>query len=377
MGNHLLNATFGSTEQCIRTIESLDAELYRLRQENGQLWKFIIQTGHYQTFLDNLEVDDAQRRIVQEYDNEHALELDSLLEESLARPDCAANALELETFIENANVRASMESNSDDNIDSSLAPFNCTQPSLTSSPQSEHTVWDEVEPEADNYGKGRNVSVSVVNPEDREQLERAQRLREIAQNAQIRIDEEQRKKRIYRQHGNHEDVSKCSDRIKTLREFQKACNDQAGKILFTILNPHYYRPSMGNSYSTTWHHSTPAQNLDVIDLHHLSVKEAICFAKEHIALCRIEKVQSTVLICGQGKHSEGGISRLKPALQEALSLIPGLKINEYEWNLGRLVVHILDDDLLSSVIRVIAPEPAIVAMRRMVVDNGRQDNSDA
>ncbi|KAF8556379.1 DUF1771-domain-containing protein [Imleria badia] len=55
-----------------------------------------------------------------------------------------------------------------------------------------------------------------------------------------------------------------------------------------------------------------------VDLHGLYVKEAIAYSQQAIADAGRRGDSEIRLIVGQGNHSEGGVSRLKPAIQESM-----------------------------------------------------------
>jgi len=57
-----------------------------------------------------------------------------------------------------------------------------------------------------------------------------------------------------------------------------------------------------------------------VDLHGLYVKEAITYSEKAITNARRKGDNEIRLIVGQGNHSEGGVSRLKPAIQEDMQM---------------------------------------------------------
>ncbi|KAF8444637.1 hypothetical protein L210DRAFT_3530407 [Boletus edulis BED1] len=76
-----------------------------------------------------------------------------------------------------------------------------------------------------------------------------------------------------------------------------------------------------------------------VDLHGLFVKEAIAYAEKAVTDARQSGYPEIRLIVGQGNHSEKGIPRLKPALQEDLQM-RGDHVEADPKNLGVLVVRL-------------------------------------
>ncbi|KAN0091167.1 Smr domain containing protein [Tylopilus felleus] len=76
-----------------------------------------------------------------------------------------------------------------------------------------------------------------------------------------------------------------------------------------------------------------------VDLHGLYVKEAIAYSDKTITDARRRADPEVRLIVGQGNHSEGGVSRLKPAIQEDLQS-RGYRVDVDPKNAGVLIVRL-------------------------------------
>ena len=287
---------------------------------------------------------------------------------TLARSNSITNALGLELGgEENIDLRAIKEAapTLDNNPYASPISFRSPPVSSKSSPQFEFTVRNELEPEdVREEGSDRGKNISVVDSDKPERWERyVQELRRRAH------QEKERRKLLSRfpNTGIDEEGSKFAE---ASEKVQKAYNGLAGRILFNNLNPHYYRFVTEGTISSDQQPMSPRQNLIEIDLHRLNVEEALDIVNQHIVMCQITGVKKTELICGKGNHSKGGTSILKPSLLEKLANNPGIKINEHEHNPGRLVLHILDENPLSTVVRWNALEPISIDERAI---NARDD----
>jgi len=75
-----------------------------------------------------------------------------------------------------------------------------------------------------------------------------------------------------------------------------------------------------------------------IDLHGLYVKEAISHADQSIQLAKSKGDSQIKLIVGKGLHSQGGVAKIKPAIEE-LILKHKLVAQLDPHNLGVLIVH--------------------------------------
>ena len=53
-----------------------------------------------------------------------------------------------------------------------------------------------------------------------------------------------------------------------------------------------------------------------IDLHGLFVTEALAQMEQHMAACREWGVKETLVITGRGAHSNGGVAKLKPRVEQ-------------------------------------------------------------
>ncbi|KAF8844401.1 hypothetical protein BDN67DRAFT_963156 [Paxillus ammoniavirescens] len=80
---------------------------------------------------------------------------------------------------------------------------------------------------------------------------------------------------------------------------------------------------------------------DSVDLHDLRVVEAIEYAQAAIRDAEEQGKTMLRLIVGKGKHSDGGVSRLKPAVEEDLRA-RGLDVRVGRKNTGVLVVRLGD-----------------------------------
>jgi len=76
-----------------------------------------------------------------------------------------------------------------------------------------------------------------------------------------------------------------------------------------------------------------------VDLHDLYVTEAVEYAKEELQSAIYRNDDTVIFIVGQGRHSEDGVSKLRPALEELFderrlryTLDPG--------NAGKLIVYL-------------------------------------
>ncbi|KAF8135388.1 hypothetical protein EV363DRAFT_1211883 [Boletus edulis] len=78
-----------------------------------------------------------------------------------------------------------------------------------------------------------------------------------------------------------------------------------------------------------------------VDLHGLSVKQAIIYAVKAVSDARRSGYSEVRLIVGQGNHSEGGIARLKPALKKDMQR-RGHHVKADRKNRGVLVVQLGD-----------------------------------
>ncbi|KAF8135389.1 hypothetical protein EV363DRAFT_792374 [Boletus edulis] len=76
-----------------------------------------------------------------------------------------------------------------------------------------------------------------------------------------------------------------------------------------------------------------------VDLHGLFVKEAIVYSEKAVSSARQRGYSEIRLIVGQGNHSEKGIPRLKPALQEDMQM-RGHHVEADPKNPGVLVVQL-------------------------------------
>ncbi|KAF8556381.1 hypothetical protein OG21DRAFT_659174 [Imleria badia] len=76
-----------------------------------------------------------------------------------------------------------------------------------------------------------------------------------------------------------------------------------------------------------------------VDLHGLYVKEAIAYSKQAIADAGRRGDSEIRLIVGQGNHSEGGVSRLKPAIQRKMQMC-GHRVEVDPRNPGVLLVRL-------------------------------------
>ncbi|KAI9569681.1 hypothetical protein HD554DRAFT_1983183, partial [Boletus coccyginus] len=76
-----------------------------------------------------------------------------------------------------------------------------------------------------------------------------------------------------------------------------------------------------------------------VDLHGLYVKEAITYSKKAITDAHRRGDHEIRLIVGQGNHSEGGVSRLKPAIQEVMQM-RGHRVEVDPRNPGVLLVQL-------------------------------------
>jgi hypothetical protein len=65
-------------------------------------------------------------------------------------------------------------------------------------------------------------------------------------------------------------------------------------------------------------HSTHIRRHQALDLHGLTVVEALRVAREVIDLCRAERIRRCILICGVGNHSINHKARLLTAIQLSL-----------------------------------------------------------
>jgi len=82
-------------------------------------------------------------------------------------------------------------------------------------------------------------------------------------------------------------------------------------------------------------HSIPGE----IDLHGLYVKEAISHADQSIQLAKSKGDSQIKLIVGKGLHSQGGVAKIKPAIEELIQkhkLVAQLDPN----NFGVLIVYL-------------------------------------
>jgi len=77
-----------------------------------------------------------------------------------------------------------------------------------------------------------------------------------------------------------------------------------------------------------------------VDLHGLYVKEAISYTEKALRNARQQGDSEIRLIVGQGNHSDGGISRLKPAIQEAMR-IRGVQVDVDPGNPGVLRLQVM------------------------------------
>ncbi|KIJ67813.1 hypothetical protein HYDPIDRAFT_107316 [Hydnomerulius pinastri MD-312] len=76
-----------------------------------------------------------------------------------------------------------------------------------------------------------------------------------------------------------------------------------------------------------------------IDLHGLYVKEAISYSEKSIQEAQKRGDSEIRLIVGQGTHSDGGVSKLKPAIEEDLTR-RGLRVEVDPRNAGVLIVQL-------------------------------------
>ncbi|KAF9227326.1 DUF1771-domain-containing protein [Gyrodon lividus] len=81
------------------------------------------------------------------------------------------------------------------------------------------------------------------------------------------------------------------------------------------------------------------KNPGEVDLHGLYVKEAISYSEKAILMARRRGDSEIRLIVGQGTHSAGGVSRLKPAIEEDLKG-RGLDVEVDPRNAGVLIVQL-------------------------------------
>ncbi|KAN0091170.1 hypothetical protein V8E55_004736 [Tylopilus felleus] len=89
-------------------------------------------------------------------------------------------------------------------------------------------------------------------------------------------------------------------------------------------------------------HSPQDRDACDVDLHRQRVKEAIDYAKKAITIARRRAEPKVRLIVGQGKHSEGGIPRLKLAVRKGLQSRRhgGHRVDVVRRNAGVLIVRL-------------------------------------
>lgn len=122
--------------------------------------------------------------------------------------------------------------------------------------------------------------------------------------------------------GRKHDAKLLSDEGKKCQISMEKANTSASDLIFSIKNKEL--------------------GLDQIDLHGLFVAEAEKFVDKRIQTAKKKKIEKLVIIVGAGNHSENGIQRIKPAIEDLLRK-HGLQYSENTPNKGCLLV-----DLASS-----------------------------
>lgn len=77
----------------------------------------------------------------------------------------------------------------------------------------------------------------------------------------------------------------------------------------------------------------------MVDLHDLYVAEAVEYAKKELQSAIYRKDDTVFFIVGQGRHSEGGVPKLRPALEELFDE-RRLKYSLDPVNAGKLIVYL-------------------------------------
>jgi DNA-nicking Smr family endonuclease len=131
---------------------------------------------------------------------------------------------------------------------------------------------------------------------------------------------------------------------KCFQESQEAYNRRNGALAKQLSNEgreHQRKMEECNKQASNWifRENNKASAPDEIDLHGLYVKEAIARADEAITLAKRENRTALRLIVGKGLHSQRGVAKIKPAVEELMEK-HHLKAELDPQNAGVLVVEI-------------------------------------
>ena len=100
----------------------------------------------------------------------------------------------------------------------------------------------------------------------------------------------------------HDEAAAQSARAKRYAAERDALHQRAADATFLFYNPTY--------------RITDASSLHQLDLHGLTIHEAINKTKTHVRVCRQFQMTETTLITGKGLHSADGKARVRPALEQ-------------------------------------------------------------
>ncbi|KAG9316646.1 hypothetical protein JVU11DRAFT_2700 [Chiua virens] len=106
-----------------------------------------------------------------------------------------------------------------------------------------------------------------------------------------------------------------SDKGKYHKGKMEDLNAKASAIVFKGEAPSYHSCV---TPLTVFSENNQGKEADEVDLHGLHVKEAIAYAKKALAQARQKGFPEIRFIVGQGNHSDGGVARIKPAIQDAM-----------------------------------------------------------
>ena len=100
--------------------------------------------------------------------------------------------------------------------------------------------------------------------------------------------------------------------------------------------------------SGIYHKKNANRGVGTLDLHRLYVKEALIKVEERIELLRkLPGLQELTIIVGKGKHSEEGVSKLKPEVLSTMEnykkIVPVFSAKVDPLNQGKILVSLHGD----------------------------------
>lgn len=123
-------------------------------------------------------------------------------------------------------------------------------------------------------------------------------------------------------------------------------NALAAAEIFAEKNPHYLAPASSSPFSffsALFSGPTPQTALARIDLHWLRVNEALEKVREHLVLCQKHGVRRTTIITGRGLHSQDGVAKIRPVVEQLLRESRVCTVSEGRGNEGAFVVEMLGE----------------------------------